>query len=64
MFDELKLFALKLVLLVAIAPLVGFAMLKFVDTIQDAWKTNNRKKKWIVMSTLFAIFAGYVGWLR
>lgn len=64
MFDELKLFAIKLGLLVLVAPLVGLSMLKFGDMVQDAWKTNNRKKKWIVMSTIFAFFAAYLGWLQ
>lgn len=62
--DELKIFAIKLVLLVAIAPLVGYYMLKFSDLVEVAWKTNNRKKKWIVMCTLFAFIAGWSGWLR
>jgi hypothetical protein len=62
--DEIKVFAIKLFLLVAIAPLVGYYMLKFADLVEVAWKTNDRKKKWIVMCTLFACIAGLSGWLR
>lgn len=64
MFFDIKIFAIKLAALVVVAPFVGFAMLKFADHMEVAWKTNNRKKKWIVMSTIFAFIAGLAGWLH
>jgi len=64
MIFELKTFAIQLGILLILAPLVGFYMLKFVDLIQNAWKTNDRKKKWVVMSTIFAIVAGLAGWFH
>ena len=64
MIDELKVFAIKLAGLLVIGPIIGFAMLKFSDLVEEARKTNNRKKKWLVMCIIFGAFAGYIGWLR
>jgi hypothetical protein len=64
MFVDFKVFAFKLGLLVLAGPFIGYLMLKFADSIEDAWKTNSRKKKWVVMCTLFGMISGLAGWLQ
>jgi quinol-cytochrome oxidoreductase complex cytochrome b subunit len=55
---------LKLLVLVAISPMIGFFFLKFIDQVEEGWKTNNRRKKWIACSGFFIIIACVLGWLR
>lgn len=64
MLEEIKLFSFKFALLLIFAPILGYVMLKFIENVEDAWKTNNRKKKWVVLSAIVAFIAGWVGWLR
>ena len=61
---ELTHFSIKLALLVIIAPFIGAVFLKYADAVEEAWKTNNRKKKKWILATLFAFIAGLAGWLR
>jgi quinol-cytochrome oxidoreductase complex cytochrome b subunit len=63
MIYELKILGLKFIVLVAISPMLGFFFLKFIDQVEEAWKTNNRRKKWIVCSIFFMLFAVLSGWL-
>ena len=60
--DPWKLFTLKLVIFLVSITFGGFVLLRFVDFIEDAWKTKNRKKKWIAMSTVVGIYLALKGW--
>lgn len=61
---ELKILAIKIVLLLLISPFMGFILLRCYDLSEKLWKTNNRRKRWLVMSGVFFILAGIGGWLR
>jgi uncharacterized membrane protein YbhN (UPF0104 family) len=61
---ELKMFFIKFALLIAVSLLMGIVFLKVADSVEDAWKTNNRKKKKWILAALFAFIAGLSGWLR
>jgi hypothetical protein len=61
---ELKMFFIKFALLIAISPFMGSVFLKAADSVEDAWKTNNRKKKKWILAALFAFIAGLSGWLQ
>lgn len=63
MIYELKMLGLKLLILVSVAPMIGFFLLKFIDEAELAWKTNNRRKKWIACCILFMFLAAMLGWL-
>lgn len=63
MIHELKILGLKFLILAAGSPIMGFFFLKFIDQIEEAWKTNNRRKKWIACSGFFILFAAMSGWL-
>lgn len=64
MSQELQHFLIRLALLMVLTPLVGLYMVKLVTLAEEAWKTNNKRKKWVVMCTIFAILAGFSGWFR
>lgn len=53
-----------MILLVVLGPLISLVMVKFADMAYEAWKTNNKKKKWVVMCFVVAMIAGLSGWFR
>jgi len=63
MIYELKILGLKFLVLIAISPVLGFFFLKFIDQVEEAWKTNHRRKKWVACSIFFMLFAAMSGWL-
>lgn len=64
MHFEFKVFLVKLGLLVVLGPLIALLMVKYADLAVEAWKTNNKKKKWVVMCFIVAAIAGLSGWFR
>ena len=63
MVYELKVFGVKLIILMVTSPMAGFFFLRFIDEIEVAWKPNNRKRKWIYCSIIFMFFPVMLGWL-
>ncbi len=51
-----KLLLLKLVFFVIVVPLLGYALLRTVEFIQEAWKVGNRKKKWMAMCVIVGVY--------
>ena len=64
MSNDLQHFLMKLAILLVITPFVGLYMVKLATLTEEAWKKNDKKKKWVVMCTIFAILAGFSGWFR
>jgi len=52
----LNLLLLKLAFFAIAVPLGGYFLLRLIDLIQDAWKTNNRRKKWVAASLIFGVY--------
>jgi len=64
MGHELKMIGLKFAALLIISPFMGFVLLRCYDILEKYWKTNNRKKRWLVMSGVFLVLASIGGWLQ
>ena len=60
---ELKIFAIKLLCLLLATPLMGWVIMRCAESFEKAWKTNNRRKKWMVSCGLFVLLAAISGWL-
>jgi|GEM_PF-1167775 len=64
MYYELKIFGLKVLCLLIVAPIFASGLLQVIDKLEKAWKENDRKKKFWSL-TLLMIFVGIIlGWLR
>lgn len=61
---ELKVFAMRLLGILVIAPLGGWLLLRFIEKCENNWKSGNRRKRWMIMCGVFIILAGIGGWLR
>lgn len=64
MEHELKIFSIKIAGLIILSPFMGFVLLRCYDLSEKLWKTNNRRKRWLVMSGIFFVLACIGGWLR
>jgi hypothetical protein len=64
MYHEFKIFGLKVLCLLIVAPIFASALLQILDKIEKAWKENDRKKKFWSL-TMLMIFVGVIlGWLQ
>lgn len=54
--DPWKILLLKFVFFFISAPILGFALLWTVEFTQQAWKTNQWKKKWLAMSLIAGFY--------
>ena len=59
-----KFFLLRIVVLIVLAPLGGYAFLRFAEYFVKCWKSRNRRKMWVAMTSLFLAVAIIGGWLR
>jgi len=64
MSAELKILTIKLVGLLIMTPIMGYGLLRCVESLEKAWKSNNRRKRWFVMCGVFFLLATIGGWLR
>ena len=64
MIPELKIFLIKIAVMIGLTPFMGYAMMKGVEDFEKLWKTNKRKKKWIASCIAFLALAIIGGWLR
>jgi len=62
MNHEFKVFTIKLVSTLLLTPLIGWVIMGFVETFEKAWKTNNKRKRWLACCGLFIILAAISGW--
>lgn len=60
---ELKMFAIKLLCLLLITPIMGWVIMRSAESFEKAWKSNNPKKKWMVSCGVFLLLAVIGGWL-
>ncbi len=63
MGDELKIFAIKLLWLLVATPIMGWVIMRLAENFEKNWKTNNRRKKWMVSCGVFMLLAVISGWL-
>jgi antibiotic biosynthesis monooxygenase (ABM) superfamily enzyme len=61
---ELKIFAIKLIGTLIATPIMGWGIMVSAEKFEKAWKTNNRKKRWLACSGVFFFLAVIGGWLR
>lgn len=45
-----------LVFFIIAVPLLGYVLLRTAEFVQKVWKGNNRKKKWVAMCFIAAIY--------
>lgn len=45
-------------------PIMGYVFMLGAEKFEKVWKTNNRRKKWLVSCGAFFLLAGIAGWLR
>jgi len=60
----LKFFLIRLGVLLVLTPLMGFGLFRFFEYFEQVWKTNNRRKKWLVTCMLFFMLACLGGFLQ
>jgi hypothetical protein len=60
---ELKNLSIKFLLLLLATPLMGWVIMRSAESFEKAWKTNNRRKKWMASCGVFMILAAISGWL-
>lgn len=59
-----QLLGLRLISFLIVAPLLGYFLVYLIDQTLEAWKSNNRRKKWIAMSTVAGFYLALTGWFR
>jgi hypothetical protein len=64
MSHEFKFFFIKLAVLLALTPILGFALFRYFEYFEQIWKTNNRRKKWLMTCGLFFMLACIGGFLQ
>lgn len=64
MIQELKMLGIKFLILLVISPILGLVFLPSAELFEKAWKSNDRKKKWMAVTGLFVIVAVIGGWLH
>lgn len=64
MMYELKHFVIRMAVVLIMAPFIGWLMLRFIEKFGEDWKSGNRRKRWVILSSVFIFLAGIGGWLR
>jgi hypothetical protein len=64
MGHELKIFAIRFLCLLLVTPVMGWVVMICAEKFEKSWKTNNRRKKWLVSCGLFMLLAAIGGWLQ
>lgn len=64
MNHEWKFFLIRLAALLVLTPFIGFCFLRYFEYLEKIWKTNNRRKKWLMMCILVFTLACIGGFLR
>ena len=59
-----KMLLIKVVTMIVLAPLGGWALLLFAEYGEKIWKTNSRVKKWLLLSYLFIFLLMIGGFLQ
>ena len=48
--DELKSFVARILMWIILSPITAYAILEISDLIEKAWKSKNRRKKWVALT--------------
>lgn len=54
----------RLISLLVITPIFGYGILISIEHLMKAWKTNNRFKKWLVITEILLFLAIALGGLK
>lgn len=60
---EVRDFAWKMLRLIVVTPLAGYAILLCLEDLVKVWKSKNRVRKWFSFCILFFVVAVLLGWL-
>lgn len=63
MEPHLKVFGWKLLKLLLVTPIAGYAMLICAEDLVKVWKTKGRARKWLVFCIFFLGLGLLFGWL-
>lgn len=59
-----KVFLIKLIVFAVVVPILGYALLLTVEFVQKAWRSNNRRQKWIAMLVIAGVYLLLNGWFH
>ena len=62
-YVELRHLGIRLIGLLIAMPIMGFGLMKVIESFEKAWKSNSRLKKWGASCGLFLFLAIIGGWL-
>lgn len=54
--------AIKIIGTLVATPIMGWGIMRCAEQFEKAWKTNNRKTKWLASCGLFLVLAALSGW--
>jgi hypothetical protein len=62
MSHDVKHYLLRLAVFSALTPIMGWAIMNLAENFEKAWRTNNRRKKWMASCGIFMFLAAIGGW--
>ena len=57
-------FLIRLLGLLVLSPIIGYISIRLVESFENAWKSKNKKKRWLACSFAFFVLALMFGWFR
>ncbi len=57
-------FLIRLAGFVVITPIAGFLMIRLLEDFEKAWKTKEKRKRWLACCIIFAVIIVTSGWFR
>ncbi|MFA6119146.1 MAG: hypothetical protein WCT85_06465 [Parachlamydiales bacterium] len=64
LWPEIKHIIIRLVTLLILTPVFGYGVLLSIESLIKAWKSNNRKKKWIAITITLLFLSIALGGLK
>ena len=64
LWPELQKILVKLITLIIITPIFGYGVLLSIESLIKAWKSNNRIKKWLAITSILLFLAIALGALQ
>lgn len=57
-------FLIRLVALMIVTPFIGIILVRVLEGFEKAWKSNQKKKRWMACCVAFIGLALALGWFR